>query len=229
MCSVIGVKLFNVSEEDLCLIKRVFVESRIRGKHATGLSYIKSGEIHTIKEPIPAEQFVEKYDFLNFVDNGDITLIGHCRYSTSDLEYNQPMTKKGLSIVHNGVITQELPKNWKSIYGYDCLTKNDSELILHSEDPLVEFNHMSMGVCELRENGTIRFYRNGKRPIYFTNLKNGYIITSTADIAKRVGLSNPKPLSMNTYMTIQGDGSSQSNSIDILESVDLQEIVYGLR
>jgi len=228
MCSVIGVKLCNVSSKDIELVKRVFVESRIRGKHATGLSYLKSGEIHTIKEPIPAEEFVETYDFSEFVDNGNITLIGHCRYSTSDLEYNQPMTKKGLSIVHNGVITQELPINWKSIYGYDCLTKNDSELILHSENPLVEFSHMSMSVCELRQDETIRFYRNGKRPIYFTNIENGYIITSTADIAKRAGLSEPQQLGMNIYVTIEKDGSSRSDSVEIKESVDLQEIVHGL-
>jgi glutamine phosphoribosylpyrophosphate amidotransferase len=224
MCSVIGVKLCNVNNEDLDLVKRVFVESRIRGKHATGVSYLKEGKIYTIKDPIPAEEFVEKYNFSDFVDNGDITLIGHCRYSTSDLEYNQPMTKDGLSIVHNGVITQELPENWKWLYNYDCLTKNDSELVLHSTDPLVEFNHMSMGVCELRENGTIRFYRNGKRPIYFTNLKKGYIITSTADIAKRAGMIDPVLLSMNTYVTIEKDGSSCSTPIDNLESVDLQKL-----
>jgi hypothetical protein len=85
-----------------------------------------------------------------------------------------------------------------------------------------------MSVCELRQDETIRFYRNGKRPIYFTNIENGYIITSTADIAKRAGLSEPQQLGMNIYVTIEKDGSSRSDSVEIKESVDLQEIVHGL-
>lgn len=226
MCAVIGVKLLNVTRHDIEMVKDVFIESKIRGKHATGISYIKNGKIHTIKEPIPSDEFFEKYDISDFVDNGNMTLVGHCRYSTSDLEYNQPMTREGLSVVHNGVITQELPENWEEIYGYKCLTKNDSELLLYSEDPLTEFSHMSMGVCELRQDETIRFYRNGKRPIYFTEFHNGVIITSTSDIAYRAGLQENGTrasflLDMNQYVLINKDGSKTTKRVE-LDSKDLQ-------
>ena len=192
MCAVIGAILLEPTKQDFAMIRRVFHESKIRGMHATGMSFLPkwSDKIETIKEPIPADQFVEKHlhdDNLKDMvsDDGNLYLIGHCRYSTSDLEYNQPMCGDEKSIVHNGVITQELPENWKELYGYDCMTKNDSELVLHSNDPLLEFSHMSMGVVELHLDKKIRFYRNGKRPLYKTELHNGYIITSTADIMAR--------------------------------------------
>ena len=46
----------------------------------------------------------------------------------------------------------------------------------------------------------MRFYRNGKRPMYLTNMPSGSIITSTRDVPLRagimeIGISVP----MNTY------------------------------
>ena len=131
----------------------------------------------------------------------NLYLIGHCRYSTSTLEFNQPIYNNDKSIVHNGVITQELPENWKELYGYDCMTQNDSELVLHSADPLVEFSHMSMAVCELTQK-QLRVYRNGKRPLYLTSTERGRIITSTSDIATRARIGGvTMELPMNQYTT----------------------------
>ena len=133
MCAVIGAIFKNPTTEDFEMIKRVFLESKIRGMHATGISFLPAwsdDEIETYKEPVPADRF----EWINKLDecvasDGNLYLIGHCRYSTSDLAYNQPMVAPDLkkSIVHNGVITQELPENWQELYGYDTLTtKNQS-------------------------------------------------------------------------------------------------------
>lgn len=205
MCGIIGAFLQKPNNVDFSGIKRVFVESKIRGKHATGISYLKSNKIETIKESIPSDEFVEKYlhnmeNFLN--EDGNLYLIGHCRYSTSDLRFNQPLYNENKSIVHNGVITQELPENWESLYGHKTKTMNDSELVLFSKDPLTEFNHMSMGVCELSLNKTLRFYRNGKRPVYLSRISNGFIVTSTENIAFRSGLSDTKMIDVNCYYGI---------------------------
>lgn len=232
MCAVIGAILLKPTKQDFAMIRRVFHESKIRGLHATGMSFLPkwSDKIATIKEPIPADQFVEKHlhdDNLSSMvaDDGNLYLIGHCRYSTSDLEYNQPMCGDEKSIVHNGVITQELPENWKELYGYECITKNDSELVLHSNDPLQEFSHMSMGVCELYADKRIRFYRNGKRPIYFTLIDNGCIITSTKDIARRAGLDLPTEVLMNTYVTVDEHLSTLIERVDVAND-DLQKVEY---
>ena len=72
-------------------------------------------------------------------------------------------------------------------YGYKLDTTNDSELIYHSKEPLTEFPEASMAVAELHSNGTLRWYRNGKRPLY---MADGFFM-STKDIALRAGLRDP--------------------------------------
>lgn len=226
MCAVIGVILHNPTKQDLEIIKFVFHESKIRGMHATGLSYVKNGQIITEKLPVPADEFPFKFaEYIN--EDGNLYLIGHCRYSTSDLEYNQPISNNNLSVVHNGVITQELPEKWKELYGYDCETKNDTELILHTAEdaisPLLRWKDSSLAVCELHVDKVLRVYRNGKRPLYLTSLGNGSIITSTADIPSRVGI---KVLSVevpvNTYVTIDNELTMIVEREDIEGSKDYQ-------
>ena len=233
MCAVIGVILQKPTKQDFALLRRVFIESKIRGMHATGISFLPrwSSGIETIKEATPADQFVEKHlhdDNLSdmVAKDGNLYMIGHCRYSTSDLEFNQPMVGTGKSIVHNGVITQELPENWKDIYGYDCMTKNDSELVLHSNDPLQEFSHMSMGVVELYNDKKLRFYRNGKRPIYLSSIPNGCIITSTADIANRANVGGtPVEVLMNHYITMDRHLTMLIERVDVADAVDYQHAI----
>ena len=99
------------------MLHRVFLESRIRGMHATGLSYVKANSIVTQKLPVSADKF--PFDFESYLnEDGNLYLVGHCRYSTSDLEYNQPIANERVSVVHNGVITQELYEDWELLHGY---------------------------------------------------------------------------------------------------------------
>lgn len=205
MCSVIGAIIHKPEYEDFQKLEKVFHESRIRGLHATGISYVKEYTIHTVKLPVSADMFPFNWnDYVN--EDGNLYLIGHCRYSTSDLEYNQPINNQTTSVVHNGVITQELPENWEELYGYKCETKNDTELILHTIDddksPLEVWKDSSLAVCELWFCKKLKFYRNGKRPLYLTSLDNGCIITSTRDVIVRAGITDPTvDVPMNTYIT----------------------------
>lgn len=226
MCAVIGVILKEPRAEDFLMLHRVFLESKIRGMHATGISYVKNGEIITDKRPVPADEFPFNFpSYLN--EDGSLYLVGHCRYSTSDLEYNQPIANENLSVVHNGVITQELPEKWKELYGYDCETKNDTELILHTvqdnTSPLLRWKDSSLAVIELSADKVIRFYRNGKRPLYLTSISNGCIITSTADVPKRAQvLGMPVNVLMNHYITFDEHLAMTIKPENIVDSVDLQ-------
>ena len=199
MCAIIGVVLRKPTRDDFEMIKRVFLESKIRGMHATGMSFLPnwSDKVVTIKESKPADYFIAQHlhkdnfdSLLN--EDGNLYLIGHCRYSTSDLEYNQPISNEKVSVVHNGVVSQELPERWEELYGYKCETKNDTELLLHTieedKSPLTHWVDASLSVVELYLDRKVRAYRNGKRPIYMTTLHNGYIFTSTEDICKRAGV-----------------------------------------
>jgi len=228
MCAVIGAYIENPSSRDLVMLADVFRESSIRGLHATGVSWVKQNRIHAYISSSPASKFFEAYDLKNTInEDGNVYLIGHCRYSTSDLNYNQPLWDESFAIVHNGVVSQEMPENWEKIYGYKCETRNDSELILHTlkakKSPLVEFANASMAVVELYKEKKLRFYRNGKRPIYFTSLNNGGIITSTKDIAARANLSNSIEIDMNSYVTM-GKGIFRKEFVHIDNAKDLQHV-----
>jgi len=226
MCSVIGAILQNPTLRDFDMLHRVFLESKIRGMHATGLSYVKANSIVTQKLPVSADKF--PFDFESYLnEDGNLYLVGHCRYSTSDLEFNQPIANENLSVVHNGVITQELPEKWKELYGYDCETKNDTELILHTAEdcisPLVRWKDSSLAVIELHVDKVIRFYRNGKRPLYLTSISNGCIITSTADVIKRAEVPGfPINTLMNNYITFDERLAMTIEKEEIADAVDLQ-------
>ena len=226
MCSVIGAIIKEPRAEDFLMLHRVFLESKIRGMHATGISYVKHGKIITEKRPVPADEF--PFNFPSYVnEDGSLYMIGHCRYSTSDLEFNQPIANENLSVVHNGVITQELPEKWKELYGYDCETKNDTELILHTAEdcisPLIRWKDSSLAVIELHVDKVIRFYRNGKRPLYLTSISNGCIITSTADVPKRAEVPGfPINTLMNHYITFDDQLAMTIEKEVIADAVDLQ-------
>jgi len=204
MCAVIGCYLKQPTEKQIEILKKLFVESQIRGRHATGYSMIRNGEIFTQKVPLPAETFVHS----NFaeVQPGDYTLqlIGHTRYSTSDLRFNQPLQYEDVSIVHNGVITQDPPELWDR-YGYPMETSNDSELLMRSVasggEPLTEFPDASIAALELHKDGKMRWYRNAKRPLHAVKVKNGYFIMSTQNIAERAGLLGSVMLDPGTVYT----------------------------
>ena len=232
MCSIIGIVFKNPTKDHFKIIRDIFKESGIRGRHATGLSCVVNDKIQTFKEAVPVERFVHLDNLEEMVnDDGVLSLIGHCRYSTSDLEFTQPIYDENLAIVHNGVVTQELPENWETLYGYKCETRNDSELLLHTINqanyPLEFWPQSSMAVCELHKNGSIRFYRNGKRPLWFNyimfnNEVGGYVITSTSDISIRAGLNCPVTVPCGEYITIDKNLCIDATSSKI-KSKDLQK------
>jgi len=193
MCGVLGASIQNVTAADLDTIRKLFYESQIRGKHATGVTYYKDGSLVTIKEPTSAEEFIKLHDPADWVDGDTLTFIGHCRYSTSDLRYNQPIADDTLSLVHNGVISQELPDNWESLYGFKTETKNDSELLFHTlkEGHEPEYwEDASISAIWLTDTGSISYNRNGKRPLWIYQSARRIILASTEDVLKRSGITS---------------------------------------
>jgi glutamine phosphoribosylpyrophosphate amidotransferase len=193
MCGVLGITIKNFSAKDYDLVRSLFIQSMIRGKHATGVSYVKNGIVNTIKESIPADQFIMNQNLEDWKnEDGHLYCVGHIRYSTSDLRYNQPISSDKLSIAHNGVISQEPHETWETKYKLKTETSNDSELVLRAmeEDlnPLQHFEPASMAVCALYDDKRIIAYRNGERPLYYSYNDNVILFASTADILKRSGL-----------------------------------------
>ena len=208
MCGVLAITIADFNERDHGLVRGLFHQSMIRGKHATGVSYVKNQKVHTVKEPIPANRFIGKQDLGSWVnEDGNLYCIGHIRYSTSDLRYNQPMATAELSIVHNGVITQEPQENWLWQFGYETVTHNDSELILRAlqngDVPLEKFRPSSMAVCTINKDKVITAFRNEARPLYYTTNPRMTIFASTEDILKRAGLSDIEKTEMFRIYTVE--------------------------
>ena len=214
MCGIIGIWMQNVEWEDLALVEHVFYESQIRGKHATGFSYVFNSKVRTIKEPIPVEDFFGIYNLSDFInEDGGLYIIGHTRYSTSDLKYNQPLSNKQISIAHNGVISQEPRDEWM----YETETGNDSELILKSLEndshPFIDFPNSSMAVCSIDYTKKLTCFRNHERPLWYSTTEKGVIFTSTQDIANRAGLDNPVKTKMLHNYTVENGVIKEYNCV----------------
>lgn len=218
MCAIVGCYLEKPTPDQIKTLKRLFTESQIRGKHATGYSLLQNGKVVTRKAPEPAETFIQTH--FAEVQPGDHTLqlAGHCRYSTSDLKYNQPIQVfDDFALAHNGVVDQRPPVYWKD-WGYELATANDSELLYHcahlDREPLVEFPEASMAVAELSSSRGLRWYRNGKRPLYTVKVENGFFICSTQNIAERAGLKKAKRCIPGVIYT--PDGSAKLSKVEEL-------------
>jgi glutamine phosphoribosylpyrophosphate amidotransferase len=197
MCGVLGITIKNFNERDHDLVRGLFIQSMIRGKHATGVSFVKNGIVNTIKEPVPANKWIKQQNLEDWRnEDGNLYCIGHIRYSTSDLRYNQPMATENLSIAHNGVISQESPETWEERYGLRTETSNDSELVLRAMEeklnPLIEFNPASMAVCAVYANKQVIAFRNHERPLYLHKNENMFLFASTGDILRRCSLVSEK-------------------------------------
>tara|TARA_R100000655_G_scaffold18785_2_gene39410 strand:+ start:57 stop:698 length:642 start_codon:yes stop_codon:yes gene_type:complete len=184
MCAVVGA--YSKDKVNLESFQRVIVQSMIRGKHASGIAWNENGKL-------AYRVISESANFLEFKGIETNMIIGHARYSTSDLNYNQPITSDKIAIVHNGVISQENPNSWKDTYGYDFKTKNDSEIILKSYEnkkhPLHLTGSMSTIILDLTTKPTMLFFRNEQRPLYYST-NNGIFIASTKNILERSGFDH---------------------------------------
>jgi glutamine phosphoribosylpyrophosphate amidotransferase len=227
MCGVLGIAIKNFNEGDYDLVRSLFIQSMIRGKHATGVSYVKNGRVNTVKDPIPANEWIKQQNLEEWKnEDGNLYCVGHVRYSTSDLRYNQPMATDLLAIAHNGVISQEAQETWIDHYELETVTANDSELVLRAlekgKNPLTYFHPASMAVCSVDSEKKLTAFRNEERPLYLCQDENIIIFDSTEDILKRSNLFfGIKKLPMYEVLTVDNfEIKSYNTVIDNVE--DLQ-------
>ena len=205
MCAVVGA--YSKDKVNLELFQRVMLQSMIRGKHASGIAWNDNGKL-------AYRVISESANFLEFKNIETNMIIGHARYSTSDLNFNQPITSDKIAIVHNGVISQENPDTWKAIYSYDFKTRNDSEIILRSYEnkkhPLQLNGSMATIILDLIKKPTILFFRNEQRPLYYSTDKDIYI-ASTKNILERSGFEHI--LKTDSCIEYKIDGKFSTNLI----------------
>lgn len=212
MCGIIGFSGKNVTQEQIRVVQKVMIESRIRGMHASGIAWCNNrGNILSVVVPIPIDQLVTEFNWSVFFPDGEVaesvSLIAHARYSTSDIRFNQPIVGEDMAIAHNGVITQSDPKTWEKQYGYKCKTQNDSELLLKAveagDNPIEVFSESSIAALMLKSNGEITSLRNGIRPLWSGKIDENTVYASTFDILKRAGVTNITQVSSSDHKELQ--------------------------
>ena len=196
MCGIIGAYCKH-TEENKEKITRLFYYSRIRGRHASGFTYhVSPLHLRTITKPIPIDSLItDLNEHWNSMKNDDgwLRLIAHARYSTSDIRYNQPIQAGNMSIVHNGIISQEDPNSWPKKYGVYCETKNDSEILLRMsmdyglKEAVHRLKDASVAAILMLSSGEMTVARNGRRPLWKAEDYDGVYYASTKDILIRSG------------------------------------------
>lgn len=195
MCGIVGFQSKKVTASDLKVLKKVMSETVIRGKHASGIAWWQPDcSLQVKKAAVPITELLNNIDLSDYVFDGQISIISHARYSTSDIKYNQPLATEQIAIAHNGVISQQSSETWLNTYGYHCKTKNDSELLLkcleQKDNPLEVFPDASIAAVILHQDGRIECMRNSRRPLWMGKIGHGIVYASTFDILNRAGVQN---------------------------------------
>lgn len=193
MCAIIGAT--NGYKTDIIL--NIFKNSRIRGLHSFGYSYIDNNCIKTDKFLL-YEEFVE-----SFLKIKPASFISHFRYSTSgdwnDHNNNQPINIGDFSSAFNGVIDMRSKSEMEIEYNINMITENDGEIALRyyadSENKLIDLiknNQRTYAGIIINKTGDIIAIRNDNRPLYIHKDNNTSYIASTKDIFTRSGIENAK-------------------------------------
>lgn len=211
MCGVIGYYSAQPDPSDAAVVLRLFLESKIRGRHAYGLAWLENGVPRTLRAHLQPPIMTQILAAVR-AGQGAVTLLGHTRYSTSGdwrtLANNQPLHIGDLALVFNGVIDMRTRAEWEAETGDTFVTENDGELFLKhlaAGLPAVEFvaGRGSFAGCWF--DGRVAYcLRNEFRPLWYSvTPTNALIIASTANILRRiVGNCEPVELPANQLLRL---------------------------
>lgn len=195
MCGILAFSGKNTAQNRE-LIVALMLQLSLRGTHATGIATVVNNQLRVVRMPVDAKTFFERVTLDSPSNsNPDLKLIGHTRYSTSDLQWNQPVDNGYTALVMNGVISQEPPEKWPEAYR-PYSTRNDAEIALNaSMKGHYGCYNGSFAIAELQINGSLLVYRNAYRPMWAAcgPDQSWCVVSSTADSLLRCGL---KPFRM---------------------------------
>lgn len=186
MCAIVGFLSKNPNKDAIETLKRVFIESKIRGMHSYGFASVQDGLMNSYKN-------TALLPVLNEIQMPN-ALIGHCRYSTSgdylQMANNQPLKHNDEYLVFNGVIDMRTKAQMEKAYNITMSCENDGEIMLQSQQriELLRRNISFAGLFLTQTSMT--FMRNPARPAYIGMKHDALYIASTADILKRSLIGN---------------------------------------
>lgn len=190
MCGVVGFSCENPKDFHFKILYDIIYESKIRGIHSFGFTYLDNNKLVTKK--------YHNIDDVVFPKTKKI--IYHNRYSTSgDFQNhlnNQPLHNDKLSLVFNGVLDMRTKDEMEKAYNIKMQTYNDGEIIIHKcgdnkiklENYIKTIKGSFAGLVLTSEN-KLWAIRNINRPLWKLNYKGATYFASTKNIFKRVKTS----------------------------------------
>lgn len=148
MCGIWGISDMGAKIDRkslLKIIKKLMILSETRGKDASGIAVMHDGELNVLRKAMSSHELLKDLQFLKYAEKNilntsfkNIWVTGHSRLVTNGTQYNpnnnQPIAKKHIALVHNGIIVNE-DELWKNVPDAYKDYEVDSEAILET------FNH----------------------------------------------------------------------------------------
>lgn len=122
MCGIFGkISKNRVEKNNILLLAK---HSKQRGMDSSGLIHFQNSNYVIDKADFDIEKLIKKANPFN-----SNIVLGHSRLITNGLNDNQPVIKKNLCAIHNGIITNE-KKIWENLKNQKKEFKIDSEVIV---------------------------------------------------------------------------------------------------
>ena len=208
MCGIAGYFCYGKKRPKKGVLSNLLEETQIRGKHATGVSFIEDGALRVIKSPQSGTEFINGNEDWKALKQKDIPkyMIMHCRYKTKgDIENNMnnhPIFRDGLAIVHNGSISND--DDLYTEFGFKRDAEVDTEAILAVlEDSKAEgWEAMTDQIKELQgtfavaaidtsKPDTMCFFRHGNPIEFGLDVENEILyFASTTSILNKAVVDN---------------------------------------
>jgi glucosamine--fructose-6-phosphate aminotransferase (isomerizing) len=135
MCGIFG--SISKNKIDNTKIKKLVMHSQQRGKDSSGLIYHSDDTYQIVRSDFEITKLIKN---VNFKDTKIVC--GHSRLITNGLSDNQPVIKKNIAAIHNGIIVNE-KEVWDSISVKRELTIDSETIVAIAEEHLNNFEEVS--------------------------------------------------------------------------------------
>lgn len=188
MCGIFGVVLFDKSNSDFfkikSIVRKLALESKTRGRSATGISVASKTGISILKHNISSDVFIKTPEFRRLMNDQlprkresgtPYSIIGHTRHPTKGSEKvhanNHPIEAGTIVGVHNGVINNDdaLFKNTRDFDGKQMhrMGEVDSEIIFR----LINMYSNTNKTSGLKNNNSNKIYNPTSLAIIDASIK----------------------------------------------------------
>lgn len=135
MCGIFG--SISKNKIDNAKIKKLVMHSQQRGKDSSGLIYYSDDTYQIVRADFEITKLIKN---VNIKDSKIVC--GHSRLITNGLSDNQPVIKKNIAAIHNGIIVNE-KEIWDSISVKRELTIDSETIVAIAEEHLNNFEEVS--------------------------------------------------------------------------------------